>query len=104
MSCVNRCGGARDKRASLDLRLLGRLEITSGWSHIAKYIPGVQNVIADGNSRWPKAEIASNLRSLVTGEWTEQDINDMDPGFLYSLLQPVFLDEYIDDKVSNAMT
>ena len=33
MSWLNRCGGARDKRAALVMRIMGRLEITSGWSH-----------------------------------------------------------------------
>ena len=52
MSWLNRCGGARDKRAALVLRIMGRLEITSGWSHKAKHIPGVLNVLADVISRW----------------------------------------------------
>ena len=35
---VNRCGGSRDIRASLAMILRGRLEITTGWSHVAKHI------------------------------------------------------------------
>ena len=38
----NRCGGARDKRACLMMRMLGRLEISGGWGCNAKHIPGVQ--------------------------------------------------------------
>ena len=45
VSWLNRCGGARDKRAALAMRIMGRLEITSGWSHKAKHIPGVLNVL-----------------------------------------------------------
>ena len=30
VSWLNRCGGARDKRAALVIRIMGRLEITSG--------------------------------------------------------------------------
>ena len=63
VSWVNRCGGSRDKRASLAMRRLGRVEITSAWSHVAKHTPGVQNVIADGISRWSKDKIASNFAS-----------------------------------------
>ena len=37
---VNMCGGARDKRACLLMRMPGRLEIKGGWSHVAKLIPG----------------------------------------------------------------
>ena len=36
---VNRGGGARDKIACLLMTMLGRLEITGGWSHDAKHIP-----------------------------------------------------------------
>ena len=43
---VNRCGGARDKRACLLMRMLGHLEIKGGWSHDAKNILGVQNTLA----------------------------------------------------------
>ena len=35
VSWINRCGGSHNRRASLAMRLLGRLEITSGWSHDA---------------------------------------------------------------------
>ena len=66
-SWINRCGGSRNRRAALTMRLLGRLEITSGWSHDAKHIPGVQNVVADGISRWPNKKIARNLQTLVQG-------------------------------------
>ena len=42
VSWVNKCGGAKDKRACLLIRMLGRLEIKGGWSHVAKHIPGVK--------------------------------------------------------------
>ena len=45
----NKCGGARDKRACLLMRMLGRLEIKGGCSHVAKPVPGVENILADGN-------------------------------------------------------
>ena len=48
---AKRCGGARDKRAGLMMRMLGRLEIQGGYRYDAKHIPGVQNTIADGISR-----------------------------------------------------
>ena len=32
---ANRCGGARDKRAGLMIRMLGRLEIQRGWRYDA---------------------------------------------------------------------
>ena len=51
VSWLNRFGGARDKRAALVMRIMDRLEITSGWSHKAKHIPGVLNILADGISK-----------------------------------------------------
>ena len=48
---ANQCGGARDKRAGLMMRMLGRLEIQGGWRYVAKHIPGVQITLANGISR-----------------------------------------------------
>lgn len=71
----NRCGGARDKRAGLMMRMLGRLEIRGGWRYHAKHIPGVENVVADGISRWPREEVADRIRTLTkTDGWREQAI------------------------------
>ena len=72
---VNRCGGARDKHAGLILRILGRLEIQGDWRYDAKHIPGVQNTLADGISRWPRSELADRVRQLTnTDDWSEQSI------------------------------
>ena len=51
VSWITRCGGARDKRAFLLMRMLGRLELTGGWTPTAKHIPGVRNTLADDISR-----------------------------------------------------
>ena len=39
VSWLNRCGRARDKRAALVMRIMGRLEITSGWSYKLNTFP-----------------------------------------------------------------
>ena len=66
-------------------------------------IPGVQNALADGISGRPNDEIAnSNLQSLVTGEWREQNIGGSDGDVLDKMAQPVFPIEYIHDRVWNA--
>ena len=103
-SWINRYGGSRNRRAALAMRLLGRLEITSGWSHDAKHIPGVQNVVADGISKWPNKKIARNLQTLTQGEWREQSIGKSGGEFLETILQPDFPTEYIDEIVWGAMT
>ena len=38
VSWLNRYGGARDKFIALEIKIMDRLEITSGWSHKAKHI------------------------------------------------------------------
>ena len=77
VSWSNRCGGARDKRAGLMMRTMGRLEIRGGWRYDAKHIPGVENTLADGISRWPRAELAEKVRQLTnTDDWREQSIGE----------------------------
>ena len=65
VSWVSRCGGARDKRAGLLMRMLGRLDKKSRWRHIAKHIPGVKNPLANGISRLPRAALGSKVRELT---------------------------------------
>lgn len=76
VSWVSRCDGARDKRAGLSpMRMLGRLEIKRRWSHIAKHVPGVQNILADGISRWPHDVFGRKVRELTNSDdWSEQEI------------------------------
>ena len=50
VTCVNMCGGARDKGECLRMRMRGRLEIRGGWSDVTKHVPGVQNTLAVGIS------------------------------------------------------
>ena len=59
---VTRCGGARDKRACILMRMLGRLELAGGWNHTAKHIADVQNILADGISRWPRSTLADKVK------------------------------------------
>ena len=50
---ANMCGGTRDPRAALLMRYLGRIEMQAGWCFKAAHIPGVENELADGISKWP---------------------------------------------------
>lgn len=50
-SWITRCGGARDKRACLLMRMVGRLKLKGGWNPTAKHIPGVRNTLTDVISR-----------------------------------------------------
>ena len=105
VSALNRCGGARDKRAALVMRIMGRLEITSGWSHKAKHIPGVLNVLADGISRWQPDQIAEKLRSHVNeGDCRQVPLGQNSLEFLTILLQPAFPKERVDEGMWNLLT
>ena len=72
---ANQCGGARDKRAGLMMRMLGRLEIQGGWRYDAKHFSDVQSTLTDGISRWPRSEIFDRVKQLTnTDDWSEQSI------------------------------
>ena len=62
---ANRCGGARDKRKGLMMRMLGSLGIQGGSRYDAKHIPGVPNTLANGISCWPRSELAGRVRQLT---------------------------------------
>ena len=61
---ANMCGGTRDPRAALLMRYLGRIEMQAGWCFKAAHIPGVENELADGISKWPDENSNSRLSSL----------------------------------------
>ena len=84
---------------------MGRLEITSGWSHKAKHIPGVLNVLADGISRWQPDQIAGKLRNHVNEEdWRQVHTGQHDLELLSILLQPAFPKEIVDEKMWSLLT
>ena len=87
---VDRSGGARDKRACLLMRMLGRLEIKGGWSHDAKHIPGVQNTLADDILRWPRGELPGKIRELTNSDdWVEQPIGPRGKRYSTSSSKPI---------------
>ena len=70
---VNRCRGGREPRAGGFMRMLGCLEMRSGWCFRAKQVRGVANVLVDGVSRWDRPTIAANLcASRSDIHWQEQ--------------------------------
>ena len=46
------------------MRLLGCLEVGSGWCFDALHVAGVENAIADGISRWEPEDIDGTLRAF----------------------------------------
>ena len=105
VSWLNRCGGVRNKCAALVIRIMCRLEITSGWSHKVKHIPGVLNVLAAGISRWQPDQIAEKLRSHVNeSDWRQVHIGQSGLEPLSILLQQAFQMEIVDEKMWSLLT
>ena len=61
---VRRCRGGKEPRSGALMRFLGVLELSSGWHFDAKHVRGIFNVAADGISRWDRASVLLNLRSV----------------------------------------
>ena len=53
----------RGERTPTLMRLLGCLEVGSGWCFGALHVAGVENAIANGISRWEPEDIDGNLRA-----------------------------------------
>ena len=60
---VSECRGGREPRSGALMRLLGCLEVCSGWYFDALHVAVVENTIADGISRWQPENIDGNLRA-----------------------------------------
>ena len=86
-SWVSRSGGTTDKRACLLMRMLGCLQLTGGWNHTEKHIPGVQNILADGTSRWPWDMLAKVRELTHSRDWREQPIGPRCSGIFYIVPQ-----------------
>ena len=70
---VNKCRGGSEPRSGAIMRMLGCLEMGSGWCFEAAHVRGVDNTIADGISRWEPATIDARLRlSRPNVAWRQQ--------------------------------
>ena len=105
VSWISRRGGARDKRPCLLMRMLGCLELIGGWNLTAKHIPGAQNTLADGISRYPRLVLADKVRELTNStEWSEQDIGSRGSGIFDIILQTTNILSNHDDIFWNLIT
>ena len=71
---VSKCRGGKEQRSGALMRVLGCLEMGSGWCFRAKHIKGVRNTLADGISRWePRESIPTELHRMRPDvSWHEQ--------------------------------
>ena len=72
---VNKCDGAKDRRACLLMRMLGRLEIKDEWSHVAKHITGFRNTLSGWHIALTQSRPGRKNRQVTdSNDWVEQDI------------------------------
>ena len=70
------------------MRMLGSLELAGGWNHSAKHIAGVQNILADGISRWPRSILADKVMGQTnSSDWYEHNIGTRGSGIFDIVLQ-----------------
>ena len=60
---VHRCRGGLELRSGALMRLVGVLEVLSGWHFEATHVCGSHNAAADGISRWDRGSVLDNLRA-----------------------------------------
>ena len=84
---VRRCRGGKEPRSGTLMRLLGVLELSSGWHFDAKHVRGIFNVAADGISRWDRASVLVNLRAVRPDiPWQEQELGGAGTSLCTSVL------------------
>ena len=57
-------GGKEPRSGGALMRLVGCLEVGSGWCFDALHVAGVENAVADGISPWEPEDIDGNLRAF----------------------------------------
>ena len=84
---VRRRRGGKEPRSGAFMRLLGVLELSSGWHFDAKHVRGIFNVAADGVSRWDGSSVLLNLRSVRPDvPWQARDFWDVRTSLFTSVL------------------
>ena len=80
---VNRCRGSREPRAGAVVRMIGCLEVRSGWCFRAKHVQGVANTLADGISSWDRDSISAKLTAFRSDvNWQEQILGGAGTGLI----------------------
>ena len=73
---IQRCRGGKEPRSGALMRLLGVVEVSSGWTFQSSHVPGVLNSLADGISRWHPDDVHTNLCAAApTVQWQEVELN-----------------------------
>lgn len=76
---IGRCKGGTKGMARVGavMRMMGALEIEGGFCFQAKHIPGKENKLADGITRWPEEQVYDNLMRESPGTpWQVHELGD----------------------------
>ena len=68
------------------MRLLGCLEVGSGWCFDALRVAGVENTIAEGISRWEPEDIDGNRAFRPDVAWHRQKLKPMGVAVCFGVL------------------
>ena len=69
---VNRSRGSREPWSGAVMRMMGCLEMRSGWYFRAKHVKGMTNTLADGLSRYDVIPFPPNSPHSADVNWQEQ--------------------------------
>ena len=84
---VNRCRGDRELRSGAVMRMMGCVEMRSGWCFRAKHVKGVVNTLADGMSRWDRDFISAKLTAFRPDvNWQEQILREAGIGLITNVV------------------
>ena len=84
---LRRCRGGLIPRPGSLMRLLGVLEVSSGWHFEATHVRGIHNAAADGISRWDRGSVLGNLRAVCPNiPWQVRELGTISISICTSVL------------------
>ena len=103
---VKKCrGGKKDNaRVGALMRWLGVLESKGDWCFQAKHVPGVENTLADGLTRWREADIPNNLQRESPGTpWQVQKLGEKELRVCAGILREATHLEELEGRLGQLM-
>ena len=87
---IGKCRGGTEPRSGALMRMLGCLEMRSGWCFRVKHVKGIANMLADGISRWERIDVNRHLHeSRPDITWQEQDLGKRGGPYVQGYWRPV---------------
>lgn len=98
---IERCRGGREPRSGALMRMLGAIEVSSGWLFQSSHVPGVLNSLADGISRWPAADVYDNLCAAAPHvRWQEVELNRAGREMCSTVLGPASSASHLRERLN----